>query len=257
MTKTAVSGDGFAGGCLIDEFDALSLERILRVRYCELNACLYTQQRSEQSSTMNDDKRRLTRLLLVLCLGLVTLVFIAWAIYAINPVIQSPAMQKPAKQWISDLILRSNEIPQGWRAGGTEIHNIPKAEGRFAWFYNVSAKDLHWVNFSEAPRIYTSSNEAAQAYNEQVQIAFPAKYSDDLKPVPEFEPPLHAETIKSACLPMSVNDLPVLSCTVVARYQNVVVEVYGNIVEGHWLTMSDFQDVVAAVDQRIIKTLSR
>jgi len=141
--------------------------------------------------------------------------------------------------------------------GGIEVQNTLGAEERFIWFYNVTAKDLHWVNFSEEPMIYSSRDAAAQAYDGQVQTTFSTTYSHDYKPLPEFETPLHADEIKSACLPININDLPVLACDIVARYQNVTVHIMGNVVEGRWLTMSDFQAVVVAVDQRITAVLSR
>jgi hypothetical protein len=208
---------------------------------------------------MINGEHRLVRVMIAIGLGLAVVVglYVVGATSAVVPTPQLSLTQKPAKDWIADLILQGNEVPQGWRVIETRVENIPGAEARIIGFYNVSARNLSWVSFNEEPMIYSSNNAAAQGYNEQLKAAFTASYSSDLKPMPEYGIPLHADEIKSACLPVSLNNLSVLSCNVVARYQNVVVKTYGNVVEGRWLTMSDFQAVVEAVDQRITMVLSQ
>jgi hypothetical protein len=75
--------------------------------------------------------------------------------------------------------------------------------------------------------------------------------------VPELEIPHHAEQMKIACMPDSVHGIPTRGCVAVARYQNLILEVFGVVYEDRWLKISDFRSVLEAADRRVANVLSQ
>jgi hypothetical protein len=58
-----------------------------------------------------------------------------------------------------------------------------------------------------------------------------------------------------ACLPGSIRGEPYYACGAVARYDHVIVRIYGNVFEGRWLQMEDFRRILENVDQRAVPFL--
>ncbi len=49
---------------------------------------------------------------------------------------------------------------------------------------------------------------------------------------------------------VEANGVPMQSCSAVARYDQIVMTVYGNVFQDRWLTMSQFQRLLERLEQR-------
>ena len=79
------------------------------------------------------------------------------------------------------------------------------------------------------------------------------------KTVPELEFPYHADQMKISCLeePTQHVNAPFRGCIAVARYQNIILIVGGNVYTDRWLTMADFRTALVAADERIVAVMSK
>ena len=76
--------------------------------------------------------------------------------------------------------------------------------------------------------------------------------------MPELAIQDHADEMKTACLPGApFTGSPNQACEAIARYQNVIVHTLGNVLPDPGLTLSDFRQMLEAVDRRVAEVLSR
>ncbi len=168
---------------------------------------------------------------------------------------QSPLFQPGSNAALFDaLSIRGADLPNGWDVGGIRPKDEPEAEARFYYYYDTSAQDLIWVSFSEQLVIYTKKEAAIQSYGGWNQRYIPPAYADRWQATPELEFDDHADQMKIACLPGKINQIPYSACVAIARYENIVVIVQGNVFTSQWLTMSDFRSILEAIDRRFTMT---
>jgi len=163
----------------------------------------------------------------------------------------------PAEKIIYASVIQIEDLPRGWRSGDVRIESVPGAEGRFFIFHGTNDPDLTWINVSETLLVFESIELAKRNYSEQIVKSFPPSAADAWKHIPELEFPHHADEMKIACLPGYINREHFFACGAVARYQNVVVEMLGNVFDNRWLKMSDFRAVLEAMDRRIVAALNQ
>lgn len=169
---------------------------------------------------------------------------------------QLPLPQQTSNAALFDaLSIRGADLPNGWDVGGIRSEDEPGAEVRYYYYYDTSAQDLMWVSFSEELALYSTKEAAAQSFEGWNTKNIPPAYADRWETVPELERNDHAEQKKIACLPGKINQTPYSACVVVARYQNVIVVVRGNVFTSQWLTMSDFRSILEAIDRRFATAL--
>jgi hypothetical protein len=172
--------------------------------------------------------------------------------------IQSPLSRQGSNASLFDaLSIRGTDLPYGWDVGGIRPEDEPNAEVRFYYYNNTFAQDLIWVSFSEELAIYSTKEEAAQSYEGWSQNNIPPAYADRWKTTPELEFDDHANQMKIACLPGKIDQIPYSACVAVARYENIIVVVRGNVFADQWLTMSDFRSILEAIDRRFMATLPK
>jgi hypothetical protein len=165
-------------------------------------------------------------------------------------------MLKPLAEWTNDLVTIGGETPQGWQLGGKSDYKVLETPSQFFWFKNVAASKSG-AKLSEEFVVYSAVLLAQQAFPTVLDGSFPPAYADKWKTMPELAVQSHADEARSACLSATVNGNSIQQCVVIARYQNVVVITRGNIFVDQWLTMSDFRQMLEAVDRRVASVLSR
>lgn len=186
--------------------------------------------------------------------GVMTLLLLALNAKSDVSMDRTPALNT-TEELIHASVIQAADIPGTWRLGGVQIKDAPGATGRFFWFHNTLNPELTWVNVSEKILVYQTQEAAIQAYEGWSQQYFPPRAADAWKQVPELAISHQADQMKIACLPGLVNEIPHLACGAVARYQNVIVVLLGNVFIDRWLTMSDFRMTLEAMDHRIVQGL--
>jgi len=163
---------------------------------------------------------------------------------------------RPLGTWTDDIALKGDDLPQGWRGGGLSWYDLNGTQSRLFWFENPAARSQLSVVLSEIFAVYSTTLFAQQSYPGVLDVLFPPAYADEWKTIDELKIPHHADELKTACLQDSMNDNPFLSCRTIARYQNVIVVINGNVFEDKWLTRAGFRALLEAADRRITDVLS-
>lgn len=164
---------------------------------------------------------------------------------------------KPLITWTDDLVVKNDELPSGWKTGGLTWYDLQGMPERFYWFRYPEAWGQAGINLAEGVVIYSTTLLAEQAYPRVLDEFFPPAAADEWKVIPELAIPHHADELKTACLQGYINGVPYQVCSTIARYQNVIVSIHGNIFEDEWLTWQGYRQMLEAVDRRIAEVLSR
>jgi hypothetical protein len=166
---------------------------------------------------------------------------------------------KPLTMWTDDLILKSGDLPSGWTLAGRALDNEEGVPSHIFWFKNPPAEQAG-STLSDGFVVYTTTALAEQAYPHIRDKYFPPTAADKWKNMPELEFQDHADERNIACLPSSLYPMytgtPLLECGAIARYQNVIVSVDGVVLLDQGLTLSDFRQMLEAVDRRVAVVLS-
>ncbi len=164
---------------------------------------------------------------------------------------------KPLAAWTDDLVLKFGEPPSGWRFAGQTSYDEVGMPSHYYWFKNPPAERAG-ATLSEEFIVYSTTVLAEQAYPRILNEFFPPAHADAWKVVPELAIQHHADEMKIACLPgAQFNGSPNMGCDAIARYQNVIVHTIGNVLPNQWLTLSDFRQMLEAVDRHVAIVLSR
>jgi hypothetical protein len=167
---------------------------------------------------------------------------------------------KPLTMWTEDLVLKSGDLSSGWLLDGRALDNEEGAPSHIFWFKNPPAEQAG-STLSDAFIVYTTTALAEQAYPHVRDKYFPPTAADKWKTMPELEFQDQANERKIACLSSSLYPMykgtPLLECGAIARYQNVIVSVDGIVLLDQGLTLSDFRQMLEAVDRRIASVLAQ
>jgi hypothetical protein len=65
-----------------------------------------------------------------------------------------------------------------------------------------------------------------------------------------------SDEMRIACLPGVVNDQSSLACGAIGRYGDMIVILRG-LVKDQWLTITDFRNLLEAMDRRIVTAMNQ
>jgi hypothetical protein len=167
-----------------------------------------------------------------------------------------PLPLKPLVTWTNELMLTDEELPAGWRYDTSTTYDRPGVSGRFYGFYNtIAGRDALAVSLSEEFGLYPTTLEATRFYTSWANdfISPQATWEN----MPDLDFPTHADQMKIVCLLDQIHGIPNRDCMAIARYQNVIVKIFGVVYEERWLSIADFRSTLQAADRRITGVLSR
>jgi hypothetical protein len=168
-----------------------------------------------------------------------------------------PVTLKPLATWTDELILNSDEPPSGWRLGGLAWQDVLGTPSRSYWFKHLPTAPLGTA-LSEEFSVHSTTELAKQTYPRVIDKFFPSAYGNKgWTTVPELAIQDHADETTIQCLRETINGSPSMACRSIARYQNVIVQVNGIVHPDQWLTLSDFRQMLEAVDRRVTKVLAQ
>ena len=169
-----------------------------------------------------------------------------------------PVTLKPLATWTDDLVLKFGEPPSGWRLGGETSYDEQGKPSRFYWFENPQGQQAG-ATLSEEFVVYTTTAQAQQAYPHLRDKSFPPAYADNWKTMAELAIQDHANEMKTACLPSALfnSDSSTLACGSIARYENLIVFTDSIVLPDQWMTLSDYHQMLVAVDRRVAEVLSQ
>lgn len=159
--------------------------------------------------------------------------------------------QTSTEAWFEAVRIQAEDLPRGWRYVGAELENVPGAEARSFWYYGPQGESTPWVKVMQEIIRYPSAQASADAYEGWVDEYIPPAARDEWIQPPGLEFTSQADQIVVACLSGYVNDVHHYACSAIGRYGDVVVVAIANVFDDRWLTMSDFQTVLEAMDRRI------
>lgn len=161
------------------------------------------------------------------------------------------------EKFIFSAAIQLEDLPPGWRSEIPHIENVPGAESRIFGFVGTNDPDLTWIRVTEMLFVFEDEKRALSHYQEQVVEYIPPHATDSWKHIPELDFSHHADEIKVACLPGYINGKHHFACSAIARYQNVVIVILGNVFDDRWLTMVEFRAVLEAMDRRIVAAMGQ
>ncbi|MFP4344678.1 MAG: hypothetical protein ACLFU8_08300 [Anaerolineales bacterium] len=160
----------------------------------------------------------------------------------------------PTDAFFADVALELGDLPQGWRRGGVMVESVPNAEGRFYRFYGTANRSESWINVGQIILLYPDVAAARVGYQEQDRQYIPPT-ATQWREMEELAFAHQADEWHAECLPHSINGSPGFGCRAIARYENLVIVMLGNVFEERWLSMADFRTVLEAMDRRATAAL--
>lgn len=163
---------------------------------------------------------------------------------------------KPIMHWTDDLVLSDSEVPSGWRYGGGSVDGKFGIGTRYYWFEYVPERDKQWLTIAQLFGVYRTEVQATEVYSQWLEAYFPSTTSNQWLFAPDLSFGQYASQSWIACLSLSINFMPMRTCTGIARYENLVVMITGNVFEDRWLTAQGFSKTLMAADRRIAVVMS-
>lgn len=158
----------------------------------------------------------------------------------------------PTEVWFEAARIQVEDLPRGWHYVGAEVENVPGADARSFWYYGPPGENMPWVKVVQKIIRYSSSQTAAEAYEQWVDEYIPPAGRDEWIQPPGLEFTGQANQMVVACLSGYVNDMHHYACSAIGRYEDVVVVLIANVFDERWLTTADFQAVLEAMDRRLV-----
>jgi hypothetical protein len=147
-------------------------------------------------------------------------------------------------------------MPGNWHVGGRTIDHELDTDSPYYWYFNSQLPRESKAVLSERFAVYPTVELARDRFLDWRDRMIPPKYADRWKEFSALEFSSHADEITTACMPDSANSQPFWGCAAIARYQNLIVVIQGNLYEDKWLTFEDYRAVLEAADRRIALVLS-
>jgi hypothetical protein len=163
---------------------------------------------------------------------------------------EAPTIE-PTMQRFNAGLINAADLPAGWGHRSLLIDGSLGGVGRIVIWYGADPRDKPYVNVSQLIAIYPDEQSSKAAYKTAVEEAIPPAYATDWAKPPELDFQGHADEMTIGCLASEVNGESMSACRVVARYGDMVMRLYGNVFEGHWITMSQFRHLVEQADTRM------
>jgi hypothetical protein len=134
------------------------------------------------------------------------------------------------------------------------VESVPNAEGRFYRFYGTANRSESWINVGQIILLYPDVAAARVGYQEQDTQSIPPT-ATRWREMEELAFVHQADEWHAECLANSINGSPGFLCIAIARYENLVIVMLGNVFEERWLSMADFRAVLEAMDRRATAAL--
>jgi hypothetical protein len=147
--------------------------------------------------------------------------------------------------------IQAYDLPFGWSRSLDYTHDVSGAFGELVTFYGADMDTDSFVNVSQIIYIYDSEAASRADYATRVTDGFPAGVPDLWKPPADLIPPQQADEAQLACKFNTINDIPIWTCVVVARYGSAIMELQGHIFEERWMTVPQFQVVIDRLDAKM------
>jgi hypothetical protein len=156
--------------------------------------------------------------------------------------------QDPQLERLFPLFIDVSDLPPRWWHGGAEIEPVEGAVSRTYFFHGSNDPDKLYVNVSQQLAMYPDAASAAAAYPGWVSKEFPAI---DWQPPPQVAFQSKADQFDLKCIAVNIDGHPAHSCTALARYGDVISNIYANVFEDKWLTFADFERLLKRADKRL------
>ncbi len=148
-------------------------------------------------------------------------------------------------------MMDATDLPFGWGHRASYAVDEFGGVGRVIMYSGANPRSKPFVSVSQYIIIYPDEQRSSSAYDTAVAEAIPAAYADKWVRPPELDFQGHADEVVIACLPGRVGGFYLRSCTVVARYGDMMMRLDGNVFEDRWMTMTQFRHLVERVDKHM------
>jgi len=149
-------------------------------------------------------------------------------------------------------LMDATDLPFGWSRRSTGVPQDPMGSvARYRDYQGPSRYAIPFVRAGQTIYLYPSETESRTAYKNLVADNIPAAAIDKWPQPPELDLPLHADESTIGCMAWIINNIPNQTCSLIARYGNLVTVVDGQVFEDRWLTMAQFRHLLERVDMRM------
>ncbi len=146
----------------------------------------------------------------------------------------------------------ATDLPLGWGDRRSTVPEVSNATARSITYYAIGP-GTPYVNVGQRILIYPSEDASKAAFQDTVAQTIPAAYEDEWVTPPELTFAANADEIRVACLSGFVNGIPHRTCSMIARYGDMLTHLHGNVFEDRWLTMEQFRRLVQQVDAKMYR----
>ncbi len=149
-------------------------------------------------------------------------------------------------------LIDATDLPLGWGYRSLGTVEVANGVGRSVTLHGVNPRTMPFVNVGQNLVIYDNEVESIAAYEKTVSETIPPPYAHVWLQPPELDFRGHADQITIACMSVSINGIPAQSCSVIARYGELVTHLHAQVWEDRWLTMAQFRRLVKRLDKRML-----
>ncbi|MBK7202338.1 hypothetical protein [Candidatus Amarolinea dominans] len=148
-------------------------------------------------------------------------------------------------------LMDATDLPFGWRRESTGVPRDLRGEvARYRDYRGPTGSPI-FVRAGQSLVLNPMTKDSETAYEEAAATMIPAGYADKWPWPPELDFATHADQIIIGCNPGVLNDIPVRTCRVTARYGDLVTTIRAQVFEDRWLTMAQFRHLLERVDAKM------
>ena len=143
------------------------------------------------------------------------------------------------------------DLPALWghRTGQT-LHRSD-AVGRRVTYYGPGSQIVSWIYVTQDVFIYPNEAESHNGFETLVDEAIPADYASEWPRPPDLDFSGHADELAVGCRSGRVDDIPLRSCHMIARYGDMTMWVTANVFDDRWITMPQFGRLLERLDAKL------
>jgi hypothetical protein len=144
--------------------------------------------------------------------------------------------------------MSSKDLPPGWGHRRAVDEDDLGGLGRVVIYFGDDPVRMSLVSVNQTIVIYASEAEASAAFRSQVPKTIPPDHAGEWKRPTGLSAPRQADETEWGCLSLRINGAPSQTCSVLARYGDMLMILNGQVFEDRWMTMPQFTHLVERID---------
>lgn len=156
---------------------------------------------------------------------------------------------EPKSNFPFELLMIPQDLPSGWVSDGYEFPEIISADTRRAFFLGSNDPNKEYILISHTLSVYPTEQAAEKAYPDWEMHWFPT----DNWVAPEgssYVTDKPGDRQRLACIHVSINGNPIMSCRYLKQHSNMISLVLANI-DDDAISLLEFENALQKIDGRM------